>query len=424
MARGLLWFVRGGLHLAAYVPAFRSLGLEVRVLERSGLDQALASSPPPDAVLDSDLADTAFQRLTSRGIPVVAVMLDHWYSSPRNRPTREHTEASLRLGIPAHRPMFFDVRFRRRAGSASAASDRLYVFTCSPEQVPVYRELEGVRHVEALLFGVDPGHFRPVDLTPEDRARHGARVGFVGSSLLGNPIDGYRLLKEGLDRTDTPEARRLRVLLDELVRLQARDLFRWRVPELIAELERKHGIDFITGGGMTPEKETWAILLGVHVAAIQRVSAVRSLAPLGVSVYGTREWALLDPVQGLEYRGEADWATELPKVIQATEVNLNVSKPMFPSGVGPRILETLACGGFLLSNRLPAVEALFEDGRDLVFYDGLRDLQEKARHYLEHPGERRKIAERGMRKVLEAHTWTHRARRIVEVLERDRVLPL
>ncbi len=415
-----LWLVRQGLHLADYAPAFRALGLEVRELSRDELWPALERGPAPDLVLDSDLARTDFRQLTARGIPVAAVMLDHWYFSTRHKVTEAHVRACLALGIAPTRPTFLDANFRPRTRT-QGPEDRLYVFPCAPEQAPVFAGFEGVRAAEPLLFGVDPERFRPMELAPEERARYACPVGFVGTSLINNPADGYRLIRDALDARPSAAGARLAVLLEEMVRLQTRDLFRWRIPQLMAELEQRHHAVFLTDGGLTPEKETWSILLGVHIAAVQRVAVARRLGPLGMAVWGSAEWAHLP---GVDYRGEAAWATELAKVIGATEVNVNISKPMFPTGLAPRILEVLACGGFLLSNRLPAVEALFEDGKDLVYYDGLQDLEDKARHYLARPEERRRIADSGRRKVLAAHTWTHRARRILEVLEACGALPV
>lgn len=165
------------------------------------------------------------------------------------------------------------------------------------------------------------------------------------------------------------------------------------------------------------------IRIGIHIAMRQRVEAVRRLArETGIAVWGSESWKTLD-IPGMTYRGPADRRTLLPRIINASAISLNVSKPMFPTGVGPRILETLACGGFLLSNRIAALTALLVDGKDLVIYDTLDDLAEKARYYLAHPAERRAIAGRGMRKVRAHHTWLHRAKRILEVLEEDGIIP-
>ena len=421
---GRIWIVRQGQHLAELAPAFRALGLEVRVLERGELEAALQAGPRPHAVLDSDLAGTDFRGLTARGIPVVALMLDHWYFSVRHRSTPRHLEACARLGVPTTTETFVAANFRPRAGGPSQ-SDRLYVFPCDPDQVPVFQGLEGVRHAETLLFGVDPERFRPLELTPEERARHGAKVGFVGASLLNNPIDGVSLIQEAA-RSGGGEAGRLASFVDELIALQSRDPFRFRLPELLLDLEKRRGLEFLGAGeGMTPEKETWVILLGVRLAAVQRVAAVQALAAAtGITVHGLPEWALME-TPGMDFRGMADREDgTLARVINATDVNVNVSKPMFPTGVGPRVLETLACGGFLLSNRLPALEALFEDGRDLAYFDSLKDLVDRTRHYLAHPEERRAIGSRGRARVLAAHTWAHRARRVVQVLEADGVLPV
>jgi GT2 family glycosyltransferase/2-polyprenyl-3-methyl-5-hydroxy-6-metoxy-1,4-benzoquinol methylase len=76
-----------------------------------------------------------------------------------------------------------------------------------------------------------------------------------------------------------------------------------------------------------------------------------------------------------------------------------------------RVFEALATGSCLLTDRL-APEAglgeLFQDRVHLVAY-GEDDLEALARHYLEHPEERRAIGRAGRRAVLARHTYAHRA---------------
>jgi hypothetical protein len=76
-----------------------------------------------------------------------------------------------------------------------------------------------------------------------------------------------------------------------------------------------------------------------------------------------------------------------------------------------RIFEGMACGKMVLTDRLPEgthLEQLFEDGKDIVYYDSIEDAVAKAKYYLEHDDERKRIAANGMVKTWKDHSVTAR----------------
>ncbi len=73
-----------------------------------------------------------------------------------------------------------------------------------------------------------------------------------------------------------------------------------------------------------------------------------------------------------------------------------------------RVFESLAIGKCLLTDDAPGLLDFFTPDIDLMVYDE-RDLVEKARFLLENPDVREKIAQSGREKVLERHTYLHRA---------------
>lgn len=82
-----------------------------------------------------------------------------------------------------------------------------------------------------------------------------------------------------------------------------------------------------------------------------------------------------------------------------------------------RVFETLATKSLLLTNNIPTLGELFEDGKHLVTYRTLDEAVEKARYYIEHDSERQAIAEAGYAEVLAKHTYKHRVERIAEVMD-------
>lgn len=69
-----------------------------------------------------------------------------------------------------------------------------------------------------------------------------------------------------------------------------------------------------------------------------------------------------------------------------------------------RIYKILGCGCFCLTQSIPDLEQLFQNGKHLVVFDGYEDLCEKIDYYLEYKNEREQIAKQGQQEVLRKHT--------------------
>jgi len=80
----------------------------------------------------------------------------------------------------------------------------------------------------------------------------------------------------------------------------------------------------------------------------------------------------------------------------------------FPSQMKGRNFEVPGCGGFLLTDPALELERFYEPDREVAVFRSLRDLVEKARHYLAHEEERASIAAAGHARTLREHTYVHR----------------
>ena len=84
----------------------------------------------------------------------------------------------------------------------------------------------------------------------------------------------------------------------------------------------------------------------------------------------------------------------------------------FPSN---RLFDALACGTFVISDKIPSAETLFEG--NVITYENAEDLNEKIKYYLSHDEERRMIAEKGKEIVLKNHTFDNRVDTIIDSLK-------
>jgi spore maturation protein CgeB len=82
----------------------------------------------------------------------------------------------------------------------------------------------------------------------------------------------------------------------------------------------------------------------------------------------------------------------------------------------PRIYEALACGGFLMTNHQEDVLRLFLPSKELVIYENKEDLIRLVSYYLKRPEKRAMIASRGREKVLNNHTYVHRIKEMLRVI--------
>lgn len=104
--------------------------------------------------------------------------------------------------------------------------------------------------------------------------------------------------------------------------------------------------------------------------------------------------------------------------------NLCVSVPIFVTPRYPsddyywsnRVYLTLGSGGFLIHPRLKGLEAEYEDGKEIVFYDSLEDLFSKVDYYLAHPEEREMIRLAGWEKTKSMYTYKKRVEEILCIL--------
>lgn len=83
--------------------------------------------------------------------------------------------------------------------------------------------------------------------------------------------------------------------------------------------------------------------------------------------------------------------------------------------INMRVFEALSTKSFLLTNEIPTLGELFEDGKHLVTYKTMDEAVEKARYYLAHEEERNAIAEAGFEEVRAKHTFRHRAEQMLDV---------
>lgn len=225
-------------------------------------------------------------------------------------------------------------------GIPRAAAFYDHVFCQGTEAVEIL-EQAGISRVRWLPMGCDPVRHHPVALSPEERARYGHDVVFVGSHY----------------------------------------------PERAALFERLCGFD-----------------LGIWGPGWEKL-------PVGSPLHRHLRDAHTSP-------GEWQKIYSASRIVLATHYRDPSGRyPVYQAS--PRVFEALACGSFVLCDRQRDVLALFRDGEHLVSISDGEDLAAKVRYYLEHPGERRGIAQAGREEALRRHTYLHRVESLLNLARGD-----
>lgn len=132
----------------------------------------------------------------------------------------------------------------------------------------------------------------------------------------------------------------------------------------------------------------------------------------GLVVYGNRSWRA--PF-ARACRGKIA-SEDLPRLYGSALVNLNahIAEHVRWDTVNLRVYDVLACRGFLLSDRTPALESEFSEA--VVCTEGDEDMWAKLVRYLADPTSRRRIADEGYRLVHSGHTYAARVDTLMRFL--------
>ncbi|MGH9025397.1 MAG: glycosyltransferase family protein, partial [Acidimicrobiia bacterium] len=142
-------------------------------------------------------------------------------------------------------------------------------------------------------------------------------------------------------------------------------------------------------------------------------------AGLRPAIYGTGWQSFVDPALVV-----ADYVAndELPVVYSSIGVLLNDHWSTMQSWgfVSNRLFDALACDTPVISDDLPEVSEIFGDA--VPTYRDPAELRHHVDVVLGNPGAARARAAEGRRRILEAHTFDHRARSLLELLEQHQLL--
>jgi spore maturation protein CgeB len=134
----------------------------------------------------------------------------------------------------------------------------------------------------------------------------------------------------------------------------------------------------------------------------ERAEALRFLAQNGirVRVWGYTWERMKKPPANLILENRPLWGDDYARAICAFDINLCFLRKCNRDLQTTRSIEIPACGGFMLAERTPEHERLFQEGTDAEFFVGNEELLAKVRLYRCEDARRNLIARNGRERCL------------------------
>jgi len=111
--------------------------------------------------------------------------------------------------------------------------------------------------------------------------------------------------------------------------------------------------------------------------------------------------------------------SRFPAAISASRINLNITRRPHATVDGSstaRLFELAACGAAIVSNPYEGIERWFEPGSELLVVSSAEEATSTYKELLDDPSSLQAMGERARARVLEEHTYAHRARQLLAFL--------
>jgi len=298
-------------------------------------------------------------------------------------------------GVPYYSWVYDSPHFTLFAGSINSKANHVGVF----DRV-CYERLKalGVQTVFHLPLAVDAEDFNET-IKVGSVEKYAADVSFVGS-LYSDNHDYYETLLNEEER----------IISDDLIDRQCFNYEEDCVKAAI--LEGKLDINSIRermmNSGLWLGNEYFAepcdILMPAvfdkHITVRERYTLIKRISD---EIPNFRLYT--NSCTDIKNHGTVDYRTEMPLVFNGSRINLNISLRSIRSGIPLRVLDIMACGGFVLTTPTPEIEEYFEDGKELVIFRGVEDCLRKIEFYLKNEDTRKHIAQNGLNAVKDRFSY-------------------
>ena len=113
------------------------------------------------------------------------------------------------------------------------------------------------------------------------------------------------------------------------------------------------------------------------------------------------------------------WGISMYRALHGAKTAFNIHIDALPNASNMRLFEATGAGTCLVTDRVPELDRLFEDGVEVVTYASPAECAEKVRWLLDHPAEREAIARAGQARTLKDHRLEDRVAALHEIILKE-----
>jgi len=231
------------------------------------------------------------------------------------------------------------------------------------------------------------------------------RTGFVGSSM------GKNFLKEIQDKFLWSEN------LVNLVDYISEQLINTPDTNILRNIEAIARAMSITLPFSDKRNITWLCSYCIHIASMKkRRKIILSLLPYGIETFGDPEGWKETAGATIITHPDIDYNTQLCSIYNSINININITSCQMYSAVNQRIFDVPLCGKFIISDYKKDIEELFIPEKEVIYYKNIEELKELITYYESHPESMKNIIKAAYKRIIDEHTYLHRAEKIIDLL--------
>ena len=287
---------------------------------------------------------------------------------------------------------------------ANASTDSLYIFSYREINVQEFTQ-KGFANVTFMPLAASTTRRHPLREPKGSGSPYQTQISFVGASMYQQGqkrLEDFKKIyeecvKETVRTKLLPVEQRLKLIIEE----QRKSPTQYQIERLLTA----HFPEFTKALQQSDNKLLPAQLIAEVCAAHKRFDYLNALKSYSPAVWGDDGWEHAD---GISYQGLAGHHQEITLIYSNAGINIDIGRIYQSDIITMRVFDVLACEGFLLTERNPAIEELFTPGHDLDVYTGPDELADKVSYYFANPDRAAAIGKRGRQSIENSHTFTHR----------------
>ena len=273
-----------------------------------------------------------------------------------------------------------------------------------------YLYKRNVPHIFHLPLGVNLSRTGALNITAEDEVAYSAEISFIGNLYENNTYNEMiHLLPEHL-------ALELKTyLMQNLCNWHELKPWPQTSPAVTEFMEQTLHADDWNPWEMGNSTYFGILVLSRKLAEMDRLTVLHTLAehhPVNLYTNSNSEH-----LTGIHVHKGVNYFTDMNKIFYLSKINLNITLPSIESGIPQRIFDIMGSGGFVLTNYQPEIDRFFTIGKEIEVFHDLQELLDKTEFYLNHEKERLNIAINGYKKVRGSHTYKHRIKQLLQIVQ-------